>query len=181
MKKVKSKFSGEDLEKIKHAFDIAQEAHKGQKRRNGDDYLSHPLAVAEILLKMNADAHTICGGILHDTVEDTQLGLTEIKQKFSKDIYNLVRVLTNFQVFSDRDMNKANYYAKLKEAGKKDTRVLLIKLADRLHNSRTMQGMPLEKKKRVFQENKEFFTPLAQSLGFLKIAKELEKISKYSK
>ncbi|MFH1506043.1 MAG: HD domain-containing protein [archaeon] len=177
MERIKKKFNGEDLVKIEHALEIAEKAHEGQKRKNGDAFLTHPISTGEILLDMDADAHTVCAGLLHDTVEDTELSLKEIEEQFSRDICRLIKAVTKFKVFSSNELNSINYNNKIKDAGEHDTRVFLIKLADRLHNTRTIDALPKEKKEKMFKENKEFFIPLARKLGFGDIANELESIS----
>ena len=168
-----------DEELIFSAFEFAIESHIGQYRKSGEEYIIHPIEVAKILINMKMDTETIIAGILHDIVEDTLITVAEIEYNFGKEIAKLVdgvTKLTNLPV----GMNKQpENIRKMIVAMANDVRVVIIKLADRLHNMRTLKYMPEYKQKRIAQETLEVFAPLAHRIGMAKIKWELEDLCLY--
>lgn len=169
----------EDIEMIKKAYNYADNLHAGQMRQSGEAYISHPLNVAYILADMHADKETICAGLLHDTLEDTNITKEDIENDFSKNIANLVNGVTklakmNFS--SKQDQNYANT-RKIITSITEDVRIIIIKLADRLHNMRTLQFKSEFKQKENALETIEIFVPLAYYIGAYRIKSELEDLS----
>ena len=173
-----------DLDLIKKAYDYASKKHFGQKRISGDDYIQHPLNVALILTEINADAYALSAALLHDTIEDSDSTKEEIEKEFGSVIALLVDGVTkinriNFN--SDSEQMAANQ-RKILVGLSEDVRVIIIKLADRLHNMRTLYVMSEEKQKRKARETLEILTPIAHRIGIYKIKSELEDLSlRYSK
>jgi len=174
----------EDLKLIKKAYDYASKKHFGQKRISGDDYIQHPLNVALILTEINADAYALSAALLHDTIEDSDSTKEEIEKEFGSVIALLVDGVTkinriNFS--SDTEQMAANQ-RKILVGLSEDVRVIIIKLADRLHNMRTLYVLSEEKQKRKARETLEILTPIAHRIGIYKIKSELEDLSlRYSK
>ena len=169
-----------DSKLIEKAYSFAVECHKSQKRHSGDPYISHPVAVADILLNLKLDTSTIITGLLHDTLEDTLATEDEIEEKFGKEILQLVNGVTKLSKIETYTENKfqAENFRKLILAMSKDIRVLLVKLADRLHNMRTIQFIPQEKRRhRIASETLEIYAPLAGRLGMHEFKDELEDLS----
>ena len=169
-----------DSKLIEKAYSFAVECHKTQKRHSGDPYISHPVAVADILLNLKLDTSTIITGLLHDTLEDTLATENEIEEKFGKEILQLVNGVTKLSKIETYTENKfqAENFRKLILAMSKDIRVLLVKLADRLHNMRTIQFIPQEKRRqRIASETLEIYAPLAGRLGMHEFKDELEDLS----
>ena len=169
----------EDIEMIKKAYNYADNLHAGQMRQSGEAYISHPLNVAYILADMHADKETICAGLLHDTLEDTNITKEDIENDFGKNIANLVNGVTklakmNFS--SKQDQNYANT-RKIITSITEDVRIIIIKLADRLHNMRTLQFKSEFKQKENALETIEIFVPLAYYIGAYRIKSELEDLS----
>ena len=165
---------------IEEAYQFALESHKSQKRYSGDPYISHPVAVADILLNLKLDTSTIITGLLHDTLEDTLATEHEIKEKFGDEVAVLVNGVTKLSKIETYTENKfqAENFRKLILAMSKDIRVLLVKLADRLHNMRTIQFIPQEKRRqRIASETLEIYAPLAGRLGMHEFKDELEDLS----
>ena len=169
-----------DISLIEEAYLFAKEAHRNQKRRSGEPYIIHPLSVAIILAELEMDKETIAASLLHDVAEDTQYGLDKIREKFGDEITELVdgvTKLTKIQYTSDKIERQAENLRKMFLAMAKDIRVIIIKLADRLHNMRTLQYMPREKQKEKAKETMEIYAPIAQRLGISKIKIELEDLA----
>lgn len=177
--KIKQSGMAYDLEKIITAYEFASAAHEGQMRRSGDPYVSHPVAVAEILIELGLDTDSIIGGLLHDVVEDTPIELPIIEKEFGSDVALLVDGVTKLGriPYSSREEQQAENIRKMLLAMAKDIRVILIKLADRLHNMRTIDAMPPKKQLEKAFETMEVFAPIAHRLGIRTIKDELEDIS----
>ena len=177
----------DDITMIEKAYEIAYNAHNGQLRKSGEPYIIHPLYVAIILAGLEMDKETICAGILHDVVEDTVLTRDQIEEEFGKDVALLVDGVTKLKKLklsgdyvdksqAQQDMQARNL-RKMFLAMAKDIRVILIKLADRLHNMRTLEFMPPEKQQRIAQETLDIYSPIADRLGISKIKVELDDLS----
>ena len=169
-----------DISMIEKAYNLARGAHEGQKRKSGEEYIIHPLCVALILADLELDKETIVAGLLHDVVEDTIYSVEQIEQEFGPDVAHLVDGVTKLsQVDFDTDKVEiqAENLRKMFLAMAKDIRVLLIKLADRLHNMRTLKYMSPEKQKEKARETMEIYAPLAQRLGISKVKIELDDLA----
>jgi len=167
-------------ERLSKAYDFAVNAHKNQKRDSGDPYSNHPIAVANILTELKLDSATITTGLLHDTIEDTYATYETIKEEFGQEIADLVDGVTKISVLENKvtSNSKAENFRKLILATSKDIRVLLVKLADRLHNMRTIDAIEkIEKKERIAKETMEIYAPLADRMGMHHIRDELEDLS----
>ena len=174
--KVRSYQADADLEKIKRAYEYAEKAHSGQVRISGDAYIIHPLNVAYILTGLHLDDETICAALLHDVVEDTCATLEEMEARFGKNVMALIDGVTKLgriKYMSKEDVQLENY-RKMFLAMAKDIRVIMIKLADRLHNMRTLKYMREDKRRRIAKETIEVYAPLANRLGISSIKVELE-------
>lgn len=172
------------LLELEAAIDYASTAHKGQKRRSGEPYISHPLSVAGILIDWGMDVDSVLAGILHDTVEDTEATLEEIESLFGKDVAFLVDGVTKVgQVRSGmKDLQEylpqtRDNLSKLLIAVGQDVRVIIIKLADRLHNLQTLKYMPKEKQQKIARESLEVFAPMADRLGMGRVRSEMEELA----
>ena len=174
--KVESSHPSDDLEVLRKAYRFSSKKHDGQSRESGEPYFNHPLAVADILADMKLDASCVSVGLLHDVVEDTVVPLEEIEENFGKDIANIVNGLTKINQFHfySKEARQAENFRKMFLAMVDDIRVVLVKLADRLHNMRTLEFLPLERRQRVAQETMEIYAPIAHRLGMGKIRGELE-------
>lgn len=173
------KYNPEEIEFVKKAYEYAYNLHQGQYRQSGEPYISHPLNVAYILAELHADRDTICAGLLHDTLEDTKITKEDIAHDFNQNIANLVDGVTklakmNFS--SKQDQNYANT-RKIITGITEDVRIIIIKLADRLHNMRTLQFKTEFKQKENALETMEIFVPLAYYIGAYRIKSELEDLS----
>ncbi|MBQ1290222.1 MAG: bifunctional (p)ppGpp synthetase/guanosine-3',5'-bis(diphosphate) 3'-pyrophosphohydrolase, partial [Lachnospiraceae bacterium] len=193
--RVRKYHPSDDITMIEKAYQIAKKAHEGQLRKSGEPYIIHPLSVAIILADLEMDKETIAAGLLHDVVEDTIYTIEEVEEKFGEDVALLVDGVTKLAKLKfshhvedagDRTQEQQEMQAqnlrKMFLAMAKDIRVILIKLADRLHNMRTLQYMPPEKQKRIAQETLDIYSPIAQRLGISRIKVELDDLSlKYLK
>ncbi|MGL4402924.1 MAG: RelA/SpoT family protein [Fusobacteriaceae bacterium] len=168
-----------DFEKIKDAFLLAEESHKGQYRKSGEDYILHPVEVTKILIELKMDTDTIVAGILHDIVEDTFITLADIRYNFGEDVAELVDGVTKLRNLPNGTKNQYENLRKMILAMSKNLSVVIIKLADRLHNMRTLRYMKPEKQMSIAQETIDIYTPLAHRLGIAKIKWELEDLCLY--
>src|SRR5215211_2884008 len=168
-----------DRERVERAFVFACERHADQRRQSGEDFIVHPVGVAKICAGMRLDTSTLCAALLHDTVEDTSASLPEVRDEFGVEIANLVDGVTKLTgiTFQSRDDRQAENYRKMIVAMSSDIRVVLIKLADRLHNMRTIGAMPKQKQQEKAKETLEIFAPLAHRLGIHAIKWELEDLA----
>jgi len=167
-------------EKLNKAYNFAVKAHENQKRDSGDPYSIHPIAVANILTELKLDSATIATGLLHDTIEDTHATYETIKNEFGQEVADLVDGVTKISIFENQatSTSKAENFRKLIIATSKDIRVLLVKIADRLHNMRTIDAISkIEKKERIAKETMEIYAPLADRMGMHRIRDELEDLS----
>src|SRR5256714_6956295 len=168
-----------DLDLLRRAYFFSAREHKGQMRASGEPYLVHPLEVANILADMRLDEVSVSTGLLHDVVEDTLVDLETIRQYFGDDVTRLVDGLTKIAQISNisQEEQQAENVRKMLLAMIKDVRVVLVKLADRLHNMRTLQFLKPEKRRRIAQETPDVYAPIAHRLGMGKIRAELEDLA----
>jgi GTP pyrophosphokinase len=179
IKKVESYQADAPIEVVRQAYDLAHAAHCGQVRASGEEYICHPLGVAYILAELQIDALTIGAALLHDVVEDTDFSLEEIERQFGKEVAMLVDGVTKLSriEYKSKEEQQLENYRKMFLAMARDIRVVLIKLADRLHNMRTLRHMPEYKQRRIARETLEIFAPLAHRLGISNIKWELEDLA----
>ena len=173
-------FSAEDIERIKKAYELADLAHENQKRRSGEPYIIHPVAVAQILADMCMDSDSICAALLHDVVEDTEYTAEQIKSMFGETIEHLVDGVTKLgqiSVNTSAEQQQNENVRKMFLAMSKDIRVIIIKLADRVHNMRTLRFMPEEKRRYKARETLEIYAPIAHRLGIRAFKEELEDLA----
>ncbi len=166
----------EQIDLVQQAYEVGARAHEGQKRKSGEPYITHPVAVAGILADLRMDAETIMAAILHDTLEDTGLDHADIEQRFGTTVVELVEGVTKLDSvrFRSRQEAMAESFRKMLLAMARDIRVILIKLADRLHNMRTLGAKSLPSRRRIARETLEIYAPIAQRLGMNKIKAELQ-------
>ncbi|HWP64021.1 MAG TPA: RelA/SpoT family protein [Candidatus Binatia bacterium] len=170
---------GVDLEPVRRAFAYAVECHAGQRRMSGEPYVTHPIASAQILAELGIDPTAICAALLHDVPEDTEASLADIEERFGPEVARLVDGVTKLGKFStlSHEQQQAENIRKMFLAMAEDIRVVLIKLADRLHNMRTLAALPPEKQQRIARQTMEIYAPLAERLGIWQIKWELEDLA----
>src|ERR1035437_5357324 len=168
-----------DRERVQDAFVFACEHHAAQRRKSGEDFIVHPVGVARICAGMRLDTETLCAALLHDTVEDTSASIEEVRERFGEEISSVVDGVTKLTgiTFQSHDEAQAENYRKMMVAMATDVRVILIKLADRLHNMRTIDAMGKQKQMEKARETLEIYAPLAHRLGIHAIKWELEDLA----
>ena len=168
-----------DLGPVGEAFDLAVTAHEGQRRATGEPYVTHPIASAQILAELGIDTIAIQAALLHDVPEDTEFSLTDVEEKFGSEVAQLVDGVTKLSKFSthSHEQQQAENIRKMLLAMAQDIRVVLIKLADRLHNMRTLYGLPSDKQLRIARQTMEIYAPLAERLGIWQMKWELEDLA----
>lgn len=176
---IKAQYSQDDIEKIKEAFDFAKRLHSGQYRVSEEPYIIHPIEVVKILINLKVDRNTLIAGFLHDILEDTDTKPEEIEEKFGSDVLNLVQGVTKLSKlqFKSKEERQAENFRRMFIAMANDVRIIFLKLADRLHNMRTLNYMSVQKQQKIAQETLDIFAPLANRLGVGKIKAELEDLS----
>jgi len=175
-RRVKSYHPEANLEMLEKAYHFAHKAHLGQKRSSGEDYIIHPLNVAATLIKLRMDMDSIIAGLLHDVVEDCNISPAEIEKEFNPTIAQIVLGLTKISKikFKTKEESQAQNFRKMVVAMAKDIRVIIVKLADRMHNMRTLQYISEEKQMKIAQESIDIYVPLASRLGINSVKSELE-------
>ncbi len=170
---------GANLDLVNRAYRFSELSHRGQQRASGEPYLSHPLEVAGLLVNFKMDVTTVTAGLLHDVLEDTEATKDDLEREFGREIAELVDGVTKIGklAFSSREERQAENFRKMVVAMAHDLRVLMIKLADRLHNMRTLDYLPLDKGRKIAQETLDIYAPLAHRLGMAKVKAELEDLA----
>lgn len=178
--KIYEYYTGDDRDMLLRAHDFAKHAHENQKRASGEPYFIHPCAVAEILIELGLDAETIAAALLHDVIEDTEATEEDIRREFGENILSLVSGVTKLDkiVFKSQEEEEAENFRKIFIAMAKDIRVIIIKLADRLHNMRSLNYLSKERQQRMARETLDIYTPIAGRLGISQIKCELEEIGR---
>ena len=173
---IKNNYMGQDLDLLLKAYDFAKKAHTNQKRASGEEYFTHPCAVAEILVSLGLDAATVAAAFLHDVIEDTPVSEGDVKKEFGAEVLELVLGVTKLEriEFVSQEEEQAENFRKIFVAMAKDIRVIIIKLADRLHNMRSLNFLSQERQLRMAKETLDIFVPLADRLGISQIKCELE-------
>src|SRR5437870_2110265 len=176
MKTLRANRPNDDLGIVEKAYEFSQKNHAGQTRASGDPYLVHPLEVACVLAEMKMDPAAIAAGLLHDSVEDTSVTIVDIRKEFGEQVAHIVEGVTKIGRidFSSREEQQAENLRKMMLAMVDDIRVVLIKLADRLHNMRTLEHLPPERQQKIAKETLDIYAPIAHRLGMGKIRGELE-------
>ena len=176
---ISSEYTEEEIEKIKRAYELANSLHQGQFRQSGEPYIIHPISVAYILAELHVDCDTICAGLLHDVVEDTDITVSKIEEMFGIDVSVMVDGVTKISKlnFSTKEEERLANTRKIILTLAKDIRTIMIKLADRLHNMRTLQFKSREKQRENALETMELYVPIAYMLGAYRIKTELEDLS----
>src|SRR5713101_1111766 len=170
---------GADLDLLPRAYEFWAASHKGQQRASGEPYLSHPLEVASLLVNFKMDVTTVTAGLLHDVLEDTKATKADLEREFGAEIAELVDGVTKIGklAFSSREERQAENFRTMLVAMARDLRVLMIKLADRLHNMRTLDYLPPDRARKIAQETLDIYAPLAHRLGMAKVKAELEDLA----
>ena len=178
LKTIKELYTGEDGKMLVKAYEYAAEAHANQKRASGEPYFIHPCAVADILMELGLDAATIAAALLHDVIEDTVCTAEDIQENFGEEVLALVSGVTKLEkiVFKSKEDENAENFRKIFVAMAKDVRVIIIKLADRLHNMRSLNFLSHERQQRMASETLDIYAPLAGRLGVSQIKCELEDV-----
>ena len=176
MRRMRANRPNDDLELIRKAYEFSQKHHAGQSRASGEPYLVHPLEVALVLAEMKMDPVAIAAGLLHDSVEDTSVTVVDIRKEFGEQVAHIVEGVTKISAidFATREEQQAENLRKMMLAMVDDIRVVLIKLADRLHNMRTLEHLPPDRQQKIARETLEIYAPIAHRLGMGKIRGELE-------
>src|SRR2546429_1945899 len=176
LRRMKANRPTEDLELVRKAYEFSQKHHAGQSRASGEPYLAHPLEVALVLAEMKMDPVSIAAGLLHDSVEDTSVTVVDIRKEFGEQVAHIVEGVTKISQidFHTREEQQAENLRKMMLAMVDDIRVVLIKLADRLHNMRTLEHLPPDRQQKIAQETLDIYAPIAHRLGMGKIRGELE-------
>ncbi|MDR2182944.1 MAG: bifunctional (p)ppGpp synthetase/guanosine-3',5'-bis(diphosphate) 3'-pyrophosphohydrolase [Clostridiales bacterium] len=182
--KMKEYHPASDFSLVEDAYRLAKDAHKGQKRKSGEPYIVHPVAVATILADLEMDRETIAAGILHDILEDTDYTYNDLVEMFSEEVAKLVDGVTKLKMYAaqrrdenNREEEQAENFRKMFLAMANDIRVIIIKIADRLHNLRTLSHMPPHKQQRIAQESLDIYAPLAGRLGIATLRRDMEDLS----
>ena len=179
LEKVRAYSPDADVELLRRAYVFSAFEHRGQVRHSGEPYLIHPLAVADFLADMKLDAVAIAAGLLHDVVEDTLTTIERIRELFGPEVAHVVEGVTKISAipFSSSEERQAENFRKMLLAMVDDIRVILVKLADRLHNMRTLSHLPEERRVKIAQETRDIYAPIANRLGMSKVKNELEELS----
>ena len=179
LERIRQVYTGDDLSLCERAYDYAKKAHANQKRASGEEYFTHPCAVASILIDLGLDAPTIAAAFLHDVIEDTPVSVGDVRQEFGDEVLELVLGVTKLEKieFTSQEEEQAENFRKIFVAMAKDIRVIIIKLADRLHNMRSLNFLSKERQQRLARETLDIFAPLAGRLGISQIKCELEDLS----
>jgi len=176
LKRIEEKYNGKDVALLKRAYDFAKRAHANQKRASGEEYFSHPCTVAQILIDLGLDSATVAAAFLHDVIEDTPVSEGDIKKEFGEEVLELVLGVTKLDKiqFMSKEEEQAENFRKIFVAMAKDIRVIIIKLADRLHNMRSLNFLSMERQQRMARETLDVYAPLAHRLGISQVKCELE-------
>src|ERR1044071_7495827 len=176
LRRMRENRPNDDLELIRKAYEFSQKHHSGQHRASGEPYLVHPLEVALVLSEMKMDSVAVAAGLLHDSVEDTSVTIVDIRKEFGEQVAHIVEGVTKIGKidFSSREEQQAENLRKMMLAMVDDIRVVLIKLADRLHNMRTLEHLTPERQQKIARETLDIYAPIAHRLGMGKIRGELE-------
>src|SRR6187397_2194040 len=179
LEKVRAYSPDADIELLRKAYVFSAYEHRGQIRHSGEPYLVHPLAVADFLADMKLDAVAIAAGLLHDVVEDTLTTIERIQELFGADVAHVVEGVTKISAipFSSSEERQAENFRKMLLAMVDDIRVILVKLADRLHNMRTLSHLPEDRRVKIAQETRDIYAPIANRLGMSKVKNELEELA----
>src|SRR5688572_16445393 len=177
--KVRNATPDADTELLRRAYVFSAYEHKGQVRRSGEPYLVHPLEVADLLADLRLDVVAIAAGLLHDIVEDTPTTIERVRELFGEEVAHVVEGVTKLSAlqFASSEERQAESFRKMLLAMVDDIRVILVKLADRLHNMRTLHHLPEERRVRIAQETREIYAPIAHRLGMSKLKNELEELA----
>ena len=176
LRKIYEYYTDESRDMLLHAYDFAKDAHRNQRRASGEPYFIHPCAVAEILIELGLDADTIAAALLHDVIEDTPVTEEDVRREFGVSVLTLVAGVTKLDkiVFKSQEEEEAENFRKIFLAMAQDIRVIIIKLADRLHNMRSLNFLSEERQRKMSRETLDIYAPIAGRLGISQIKCELE-------